>query len=79
MAAHLRVAGKFMVYGPFNDNGAYTSEGNERLDAWLKQRDPKSGIRDIQWLQDEAGKLDLTWLETRQMPANNLLVVFEKK
>lgn len=78
MANHLRSSGKLLVYGPFNDRGDFTSEGNERLDAWLKQRDPQSGLQDIQWLQKEACKLGFSWLETRQLPANNLLVVFKK-
>lgn len=77
-ANNLKVGAKFLVYGPFNDNGRFTSEGNVALDEWLKSRDPQSGIRDIQWLQTQAQALGLDYLRTQQLPANNLLVVFEK-
>jgi SAM-dependent methyltransferase len=36
----------FCLYGPFNINGAYTSESNRRFDLWLKDRDAESCIRD---------------------------------
>ncbi len=43
----LQPGGAFCLYGPFNDNGRYTSASNAQFDAMLKQRDPASGIRDL--------------------------------
>ena len=36
------------IYGPFNYQGAYTSDSNARFDQWLKSRDPASGIRNFE-------------------------------
>ncbi len=42
----LHPGGLFILYGPFNDAGRYTSESNRRFDDWLKARDPASGIKE---------------------------------
>src|SRR3546814_8234366 len=42
-----REGGTLVVYGPFNHDGGYTSDSNRDFDAWLKARDPRSGIRDF--------------------------------
>ncbi len=70
--------GIFCVYGPFNINGEYTSEGNLKLDHWLKSRDPESGIKDLQVVADHAADLGLVFEETVAMPANNLMLKFIK-
>lgn len=70
--------GKFIVYGPFNDNGYYTSEGNRRFDAMLRERDPKSGIRDKKAIVNLAEKNKLTLDKVYPMPANNQMLVFSK-
>ncbi len=41
----LAPGGLFLLYGPFNYEGGYTSESNARFDEWLAQRDPESAIR----------------------------------
>ena len=50
----LREGGQFFSYGPYNRNGQFTSDSNRHFDAWLKGRDPRSGIRDLGQLQSLA-------------------------
>ena len=65
-----------IVYGPMNYNARYTSESNRQFDALLKQRNPLSGIRDFEVLDELANKAGLTLQEDNPMPANNRLVVW---
>ncbi len=78
VARVLREGGRFCVYGPFNYDGQYTSEGNRELDAWLKSRDPVSGIKDIAEVTRLAASLGLVLQQDLAMPANNRLLVFAK-
>jgi cyclopropane fatty-acyl-phospholipid synthase-like methyltransferase len=36
------------IYGPFNYNGAYSSNSNARFDQWLKSQNTLSGIRNFE-------------------------------
>ena len=64
------------IYGPFNRDHSYTSDGNRQLDAWLKQRDPDSGIKDLDDVIACAAGYALDHRQTQSMPANNLLLSF---
>ncbi len=75
----LKAKGVFVVYGPFNYAGAYTSGSNARFDAYLKIRDPASGIRDFEWLDELAGVAGLELLEDVAMPANNRSLIWQKR
>lgn len=70
--------GHFTVYGPFNYAGSYTSESNARFDAMLKSRDPKSGIRDFEWLDELAQAAGMIIEADIAMPANNHCLVWKK-
>lgn len=74
----LEPGGVFCLYGPFNYAGAYTSESNARFDAWLKARDPRSGIRDFEALRELAEKAGMKLKEDYGMPANNRTLVWSK-
>ena len=74
----LRAGGLFLLYGPFNYGGAYTSEGNERFDAWLAARDPESAIRSFEDVEREARDAGLALVEDVEMPANNRLLVWRR-
>ncbi|ASP39939.1 methylase [Bacterioplanes sanyensis] len=74
----LRRAGLAFLYGPFNYAGQYTSEGNQRLDEWLRQRDPESGIKDFEQVILAARKEKLRLLKDIAMPANNRMLVLQK-
>lgn len=75
----LNKEGVFCLYGPFNYNGQFSSESNARFDLWLKQRDPVSGVRDFEALQKLAEKAGLEFVNDHEMPANNRILVWQKK
>lgn len=76
---HLPCAGKLVVYGPFNEGGQYTSPSNQAFDAWLKSRDPASGIRDKGDLVAVASAHGLQLQQDHAMPANNRILVWVKQ
>lgn len=67
-----------VVYGPFNYGGAWTSESNRQFDAWLKARDPASGIRDFEAVDDLAGRAGLRLVADVAMPANNRCLAWRR-
>lgn len=75
----LNKGGYFCLYGPFNYNGQFSSESNANFDAWLKQRDPASGVRDFEALQALASKAGLAFVHDHEMPANNRILAWQKK
>jgi cyclopropane fatty-acyl-phospholipid synthase-like methyltransferase len=68
--------GAFCLYGPFNDQGRFSSESNRRFDQHLRARDSSMGIRDLEELCALAETAGLTLTENFTMPANNRLLVF---
>ena len=78
VARHLPAGGLFVIYGPFNYGGDYTADSNRQFDAWLKQRDPHSGIRDVDAIQNELAARRMTLINDHAMPANNRLLIFSK-
>ncbi|MEO6263766.1 MAG: DUF938 domain-containing protein [Luteimonas sp.] len=70
--------GMLVVYGPFNYAGAYTSASNREFDAWLKARDPRSGIRDFAAVDALARAIGLRLLDDIAMPANNRCLVWRR-
>jgi hypothetical protein len=67
------------TYGPYRINGKQTSESNAAFDSWLKGRDPRFGIRDLEEVGAEAARNGLDLTETIPMPANNFSLVFRKR
>jgi hypothetical protein len=78
VGAVLQPAGIFMLYGPFNYDGRFSSASNERFDAWLKERDPGMGIRDLAWLSGLAADGGMALIEDIEMPVNNRTLVWRK-
>ena len=72
----LSPGGFLCIYGPFKYNNAFTTLSNERFDQWLKQRDPASGIRDFENVNELAQQQGLQLVHDYSMPANNQLLVF---
>jgi len=66
-------------YGPYNYNGKFTSESNARFDAWLKSRDPNSGVRDFEVVNRLAVYHGLELLRDIEMPSNNRCLVWLSK
>jgi len=70
--------GVLLLYGPFNYNDQYTSHSNAQFDQWLKQRDPRSGIRDFEAVSRLAKAASLELHEDFEMPANNRILSWVK-
>jgi SAM-dependent methyltransferase len=79
VGAVLAPGGVFCVYGPFRYAGRYTSESNQEFDRVLRERDPNSGLRDIEAVAVLAEQYGLRLDADHDLPANNRLVVFTKE
>lgn len=66
------------VYGPFNEDGAYTSDSNRDFDDSLKARDPRSGIRDFEAVNALADAVGLRLVADVAMPANNRMLLWRR-
>jgi cyclopropane fatty-acyl-phospholipid synthase-like methyltransferase len=78
LAGVLKERGVFFVYGPFNENGQYTSASNADFDLSLRSQNPKMGIRDLEKVVALAKAQDLHGMTRYPMPANNQSLVFQK-
>jgi hypothetical protein len=78
LADYLNAEASVCIYGPFNYNGAYTSDSNAGFDQWLKNRDPLSGIRDFEDIVSWAANAGMELVNDVTMPANNRLLVLQK-
>ena len=75
----LRQAGVAILYGPFNYDGAFTSDGNKALDEWVKRDiDPAAGIKDMEQVVLAARKEKLRLIKDIAMPANNRILILKK-
>lgn len=74
----LREGAKVFIYGPFNYGGNYTSESNEAFDQMLKSRDPLSGIRSFEDVNNNMIKNGFELVHDYEMPANNRMLVFSR-
>jgi len=79
LGKNLSAGAKVLIYGPFNYNGKYTSDSNREFDESLSKRDPLMGIRDFEEVVRYMEKRAFALLKDNEMPANNRLLVFEKK
>lgn len=71
--------GVMCVYGPFRCEGRYTSDSNREFDAMLRERDPASGLRDIQAISQLAREYGMRLMADHDLPAFNRLLVFAKE
>lgn len=70
--------GPLILYGPWLKDGIDTAPSNTAFDADLKQRDPEWGLRRVEDFAEAAAKEGLSFDQWRQMPANNLMLLFRK-
>ena len=75
---YLRADGRLFLYGPFKRSGKHTSASNAVFDASLRERDSEWGVRDIAELEKLASRTGLALTEIVEMPANNLILLFER-
>ncbi len=74
----LQPNGLFILYGPFNYGGKFTSESNRNFEGWLKNADPERGIRDFEAVNQLAEQAGMSLLEDYPMPSNNRILVWQK-
>ncbi|MEX1196490.1 MAG: DUF938 domain-containing protein [Pseudohongiellaceae bacterium] len=67
------------IYGPFRYGDEFSSDSNASFDQWLRQRDPRSGIRDAAFVDELAEKAGLELIEDNAMPANNQLRIWRQR
>ncbi|MBP0117041.1 MAG: DUF938 domain-containing protein [Candidatus Nitrotoga sp.] len=78
IARTLSAGGILCLYGPFNYHKNFTSESNARFDVWLKSRNPESGIRDFEVIDQLAKTHGLRLLQDVAMPSNNRTLVWQR-
>ncbi len=76
-ARYLTPQGLLITYGPYLEDEVQTSAGNVSFDADLRRRNPDWGLRRREDVEAEAAKAGLKLRERVEMPANNLLLVWE--
>ena len=75
---YLRADGRLFLYGPFKRDGKHTAISNAVFDASLREGNAEWGVRDIGALEALARPAGLALAEIAEMPANNLILVFER-
>ena len=77
-ARYLRGDGRLFLYGPFKRDGKHTAVSNAVFDTSLRERMPNgacaTSATSRSWRQAPAWRC----VETVEMPANNLILVFER-
>ena len=77
LTEHLSPKAFICIYGPFNYNGAYTSDSNASFDQWLKSKNSSSGIRNFEDILSLSTFKGFSLLNDIAMPANNRLLVLQ--
>ena len=75
---YLREDGRLFLYGPFKRGGKHTAVSNAVFDTSLRERDPEWGVREVEALEPLAESAGLSLAKIAEMPANNLILVFER-
>lgn len=70
--------GRIITYGAYKIGGRHTAPSNESFEAWLKQRDERFGVRDIEAVEAAAAAQGFALRERIDMPANNFMLVFAR-
>jgi len=78
-ARYLRPDGKLFLYGPFKRDGEHTAQSNAAFDASLRSNNPEWGVRDIGDVRQFAESNGLRLADIVELPANNLVVAFERR
>jgi SAM-dependent methyltransferase len=70
--------GLLILYGPYKRDGVHTAPSNAAFDTSLRARNPGWGVRDLADVTALARNHALAPAGIIEMPANNLVVIFEK-
>ena len=74
----LKEDGFLYLYGPYKKDNQHTAPSNIEFEEWLKAKDPRFGVRDMQDVVNEAQKNGLVLDAEVAMPANNFSLVFKR-
>lgn len=77
--SYIKPNGLLYLYGPFNKNKQFTSEGNRAFHISLQQQNPDWGLRNIEDLIQFAENAGWSLIKLIDMPANNMSVIFQAK
>lgn len=75
----LPAGGLLILYGPWIRDDAETAPSNLDFDADLRRRNPEWGLRRVEDFAASASYAGFDLAETRDMPANNLMLLFRKR
>ena len=75
---HLHADGRLYLYGPFKRGGKHTAVSNAVFDSSLRESNAEWGVREVEALERLAADAGLVLAETFEMPANNLILAFER-
>lgn len=79
LSIHLMPQGKLALYGPFFEEGMPTVPSNTAFDKTLRNQNTAWGIRKLSEVEKVANNYNFILIKQHQMPANNLLLVFQLK
>jgi hypothetical protein len=71
--------GILFLYGPYLRSGVQTSPSNVAFDSELRSRNPEWGLRNVEDVTRCAVLRGFGQPEIREMPANNLSVIFRRR
>lgn len=77
-ARHLAPGGVLVTYGPYFETGVTPAQSNVEFDLSLRQHDANWGIRQRADVEREAATAGMLLRARHAMPANNLLLVWER-
>ncbi|WP_342249314.1 DUF938 domain-containing protein [Sphingomonas sp. OTU376] len=67
-----------ILYGPYRREGVETAPSNEAFELWLKDKDPRFGLRFVEAVSEAAAAQGLALARLVEMPANNLMLIYRK-
>ena len=76
---YLAAPGLLVLYGPYLEADVTTAPGNAAFDQGLRARNPAWGLRAREDVEAQAARVGLVLRARHAMPANNLLLVFERQ
>jgi cyclopropane fatty-acyl-phospholipid synthase-like methyltransferase len=67
--------GRLITYGAYKVDGKHTAPSNESFDRWLRARDARFGVRDMEAVKAAAREQGLRPIQVVKMPANNFMLI----
>ncbi|HVM21679.1 MAG TPA: DUF938 domain-containing protein [Sphingomicrobium sp.] len=75
----LRAGAPLILYGPWVSDGVETAASNRAFDADLRGRNPQWGLRRVEDFAAAARQRGIGLVETRPMPANNMMLLLHRR